>query len=462
MPLSRGCVAVALALLLGLPVAAAWAEPRPHQRLPAIAAHSFRLPGGLDVIISPDPSQPIVAMSVWYRVGCGDEAPDQSGRAHLLEHLMFAGSEHANEPAYAPRLAAIGATSIAGTTREDRTEYVAVVPAGALELALWLESDRMRFLAPRLTAKAVATNKEIIANELRLKLQHRAYGPSLRALHELMFPAGHPFRPTCFGYLRDIEGATLADIRAFYDKWYRPSNATLVLVGDVDVAKATALVTKYFRFDDAVAPHSPPPPRHTVRPPTPPTPPTPADARRIDIIDTSGEARIITLAWHGPGVGSETHRALTALASHMSSPRTSWLYRDLVRSGVATAVQASYAAFAASSLFKLELQLPDTTTAAAAEARATAVLARYRHEFVAPRELSWLLMETLLATIDALGSPLGRAGLLQASHMYFGDHDAWRAEFGQIAELSPTLLRDAAARVLTADAMYVVVTEPGG
>lgn len=456
----RGCVAIALALLIGRAAAAGPpAPPRLDQRLPPLETHAFRLANGLQVIISPDPSQPIVAMSVWYRVGCGDEAPEKSGLAHLLEHVMFGGSQHDGGHPFMQRLAAVGATSIAGTTREDRTEYTVVVPKGALELALWLESDRMRFLSPRLTAQSVATNKEIIANELRLKLQSRAYGPSLRALYELMFPAGHPFRPTCFGYLRDIERATLADIRAFYETWYRPSNATLVLVGDIEVAHATALVTKYFTYGDTTTRPRPSPSRPAVKPPLPPSH---AEARRISITDTSGEARVITFAWHGPGVGSEAHRALTALASHMTNPRTSWIYYELVRSGVATAAQASYAAFADASVFKVELQLPDTTTAAAAEARATAVLARYRRELIAPRELAWQLMETLLATIDALGSPLGRAGLLQASHMYFANAEAWRTEFARIAELDPSQLRAVAASVLTEGAMYVVMTEPGG
>ena len=108
------------------------------------------------------------------------------------------------------------------------------------------------------------------------------------------------------------------------------------------------------------------------------------------------------------------------------------------------------------------MQLPDTTIAADAEAQAVAVLARYRRELIAPRELAWQLMETLLATIDALGSPLGRASLLQASHMYFGDAEAWRREFGHIAELTPGQLQGAAASVLTEDNMHVVVTEPGG
>lgn len=447
-------VVVAILALTALRARLADAAPfaSPAMKLPAIAAESYQLANGLTVVMSPDPSQPVVAVSVWYRVGCGNEAPGKSGMAHLLEHLMFAGSQHTHRNAFLPSLASQGATNIDGTTREDRTEFAALVPKEALELALWLESDRMQFLPPMLTAAAVENNKEIIRNELRLKLQTRAYGPSVRALGELVFPVGHPFRPTCFGYLPDIERIELPEVRTFYETWYRPSNATLVLAGDIDVADTKALVAKYF---GGLA-RKPKPNHATLQAPAKDDRP-----RRATIQDRSGEARVVTLAWIGPGVGAPGNLALTALASHISSPRTSWFYHALVATNVATAVQASHMSFANFSMFKLELQLPDTTAPALAEAQARIVMERYRRELVPERHLRWQLMETTLATIDALGTPLRRATLLQASAMYFGDVGAWRKTLDEMAILPPMALRDAAAAVLTNDAAYVLVTEPG-
>src|SRR3954447_17243651 len=197
-----------------------------------IAYTKTTLANGLDVILHEDHALPIVAVNVWYHVGSKDERPGLTGFAHLFEHLMFEGSAH-HDHGYFPPLQDAGA-AVNGSTNADRTNYWEVVPTGALELALFLESDRMGFLLPALTDKKFTTQREVVINERRQNYENRPYGLAGIATTAALYPADHPYHWPTIGYTPDLRQATLDDVRDFFARHYHPGNASIALAGDID------------------------------------------------------------------------------------------------------------------------------------------------------------------------------------------------------------------------------------
>jgi len=232
-----------------VPVAARNPEARSHAS--AAASHEvdipferFSLPNGLRVIVHTDRKAPIVAVHLWYQVGSGDEPAGRTGFAHLFEHLMFRGTEHYRDAYYGP-LQRAGATDVNATVTPERTNYMQVVPSTALDLALWMESDRMGHLLGAIDQKALDTERSIVENE---KLQRRGvpYGLVWEQLSRSSYPPGHPYHHSTFGSARDLQAATLADVQHWFRSWYGPNNAVLVLSGDVGVEEARKKVESYF------------------------------------------------------------------------------------------------------------------------------------------------------------------------------------------------------------------------
>ncbi len=202
------------------------------------------LDNGLDVIVHEDRRCPIVAVNLWYHVGSRNESPGRTGLAHLFEHLMFEGSLHHDANYFTP-LQEAGA-AVNGSTSCDRTNYWEVVPANALDLALWLESDRMGHLLPVLTAEKFDNQREVVLNERRQQYENRPYGMALMALMAALFPPEHPYHWTTIGEVADLRAATLEDARAFFRAWYHPGNASLTVAGDVETGAAMAAVRRHF------------------------------------------------------------------------------------------------------------------------------------------------------------------------------------------------------------------------
>ena len=209
-----------------------------------IAFTKHTLANGLDVLLHEDRSCPIVAVNLWYHVGSKNERPGHTGFAHLFEHLMFEGSQHADRSYFQP-LHSAGAL-LNGSTNADRTNYWEVVPANALELALWMESDRMGFLLPTLTEAKFGNQRDVVLNERRQNYENRPYGLASMAMLAALFPPDHPYHWTTIGEIADLEAARLDDMRAFFERYYHPANASLVLAGDLDPDAALALVRAYF------------------------------------------------------------------------------------------------------------------------------------------------------------------------------------------------------------------------
>ena len=188
----------------------------------------------------------MVAVNLWYHVGPANEAAGRTGFAHLFEHMMFQSSKHVPEDSHFKLLEAAGASDINGTTDNDRTNYFETVPSNQLELALWLESDRMGYLLDKVDQASLSNQQDVVRNERRQSVENQPYGMADEAAVQLLLPKTHPYYGNVIGSHEDIQAAKLDDVRGFFRQYYAPNNATLAIVGDFDTAQAKALVTKYF------------------------------------------------------------------------------------------------------------------------------------------------------------------------------------------------------------------------
>src|SRR3569623_1767030 len=211
---------------------------------PHVQVTRWTLPCGLDVIVDQDHSVPQACVSIWNRAGSSDERAGLTGFAHLFEHL-FKNSLHMPAHHY-DVLRRAGASEANASTSSDRTAYHEVVPSNELALALWLESDRMGYFWPGMTAERLSVQQSVVRSERRQRYENVPYGEERFALAELMYPEGHPHRYLTIGLHDHIQGATMSDVEQWYRTWYVPANATLVLAGDIELAAARALVDRYF------------------------------------------------------------------------------------------------------------------------------------------------------------------------------------------------------------------------
>src|SRR5436190_610699 len=284
-----------------------------------IAFDTFVLDNGLPVILHLDRSSPLVAVDVWYHVGSKDESPGRTGFAHLFEHLMFMGSRNAPYPAFDAIMEAWGGHNN-GTTSNDRTNYYEIGPRNLLETFLWLEADRLATLSDVITDEELERQRKVVQNERRQSYENRPYGRAELVVPEAMYPPDHPYHWPTIGSHEDVEAATVADVRAFFERFYRPSNASLVIAGDFDPAAARALVERYFGWQ----PSLPPPERA-------PRPAQPRLDRDVQIALTDRvQLPRLRLSWHSPALFADGDADLDMAAHVLGGGKSSRLYRSLV------------------------------------------------------------------------------------------------------------------------------------
>jgi zinc protease len=286
------------------------------------------LANGLDVLLHEDHACPIVAVNVWYHVGSKNERPGHTGFAHLFEHLMFEGSQHHDHGYFQP-LQGAGAT-LNGSTNADRTNYWEVVPSGALELALWMESDRMGYLLPALTEAKFSNQRDVVLNERRQNYENRPYGLAPMALLSTLYPADHPYHWTTIGEIADLQAVRLDEVHAFFRRYYHPANASIALAGDIDSASALALVDRYF---GEIAAGERVEPVHA-------TAALPGQVRVF--IEDRVELPRLYMTWHTPAMFASGDADLDLATDLLANGKTSRLYRRLVfDERIATDVSAS-------------------------------------------------------------------------------------------------------------------------
>ncbi len=293
------------------------ASPSAFAAGPEISFDEFYLDNGLRVIVHEDRKAPIVAVTIWYHVGSKNEAPGKTGFAHLFEHLMFNGSENHNDEYFRP-FQEIGATSMNGTTDIDRTNYFETVPSTGVDLALWMESDRMGHLLGAIDQGKLDEQRGVVQNEKR-QGDNQPYGKVMEQIVSNLFPPGHPYSWDTIGSMDDLNAASLEDVKRWFQTYYGPNNATLVLAGDIDVATAKDKVQHF--FGDI--------------PPGPPLNtrdrwiPNDVPASRIIMQDRVPEARLYKV-WRGPEWRSDDTTLMELVDAVLTSGKTSRLYKRLV------------------------------------------------------------------------------------------------------------------------------------
>ncbi len=409
------------------------------------------LSNGLDVIVHEDHHAPLVAVSVWYHVGSKNERPGLTGFAHLFEHLMFEGSAHQPHGYFEP-LQQAGA-AVNGSTSADRTNYWEVVPTDATELALWMESDRMGWLLPALTEARFNTQREVVLNERRQNYENRPYGLAQFALHEALYPPGHPYRWPTIGDPADLRRAGLDDVRDFFGRFYHPANASLAIAGDIETAEALRLASRWF----AEIPAGP-----AVGPVQAPAA-TPAGARIV--LEDRVELPRLYLAWPTPPLFARGDAALDLLSDVLANGRASRLYRRLIHDEpVAADVAASQGSRELGSSFQVVATAAPGRTLGELEAIIGEELRQAAAGGPTPEELERGRRQaeaSFIYRLQTLGGFGGRADQLNAYNVYRGTPDYFDEDLERYLGVTGPDLADAARALDPARAIALSVVPAG-
>ena len=286
-----------------------------------IPISTVRLSNGLLVTLSPDRAAPIVAVNVWYHVGSANERAGRTGFAHLFEHMLFQGSADVAANEHFELVQRAGGT-LNGSTWLDRTNYFETVPSNQLELALWLEANRMGYLLPAMTQEKLDTQRDVVKNERRWSVDNQPYGTWWERLPALCFPDDHPFHHSLIGSMEDLSEATLDDVKEFFSTYYRPDNAVLTIAGDFDPDEALMMVERHF---------APIPPSKAIPSlPDMSLPPVFGQWKREVVTDTAMVPRLF-MAFRTPAFGTDGYYAASVAGAVLGLRRSSRLYRRLVR-----------------------------------------------------------------------------------------------------------------------------------
>ncbi len=417
----------------------------------AIPHSSFRLKNGLTVIVHEDHKAPVVAVTTWYNVGSKDEPRGKTGFAHLFEHLMFNGSE--NLPGdYFTYLAQIGATDYNGTTSNDRTNYFQTVPKGALERALFMESDRMGYLLGAVTQAVLDNQRGVVQNEKR-QGDSRPGGLIQYSLMEGLFPPGHPYRHTPIGSMADLDAASLADVKQWFRDKYGPNNAVLVIAGDVTPAEARPLVEKYF---GAIA-------RGPVNRPAMASVPRLAAPKAVTLKDAVATT-IISRNWPVPGLLAPQLAALDIGASVLGGLASSRLDNELVRDEkIAVGVSSYYNAMQRAGVFTVQSVVKPGADPALVAKRMDEVMAKLIADGPTEDEVQRSVMREVAARVRGLeqvGGFGGKAGSLAEGETYTGDSDFYKKLLAEYAAVTPAKVRAAMRQWLTRPPLTITLA-PG-
>ena len=382
-----------------------------NPNIPEFQFEKYQLKNGLDVILLEDHRLPLVAVNLWYHVGPANERPGLTGFAHLFEHMMFEGSRYAGEKAHFLYLEAAGASSINGSTDFDRTNYFETLPSNQLELALWLESDRMGFLLEKLDGERLENQRDVVRNERRQNIENAPYGLVQEEMFHQLFPKEHPYHASIIGSHEDIEAARLEDVRDFFRLYYAPNNACLAIVGDFDGVRTRELVEKYF----GPIPAGKPVPRPEVRPPE-------IAAEKRVIVGDQVELPRVYLAWITDPVFSQGDAGCDLIARILGGGKSSRLYEKLVyERRIAQDVHAQHLSLALGSVFLVEATGKPGTEPQQLEDAVREELEKFRESGPKPAEIERAQNTIESAIIRALENTGGFADRLNMYNHFLGD-----------------------------------------
>ncbi len=453
----RAALSASLFAATALPLAAQKHGAKPAaQKLPTIAYETYTLPNGLKVITHEDHRLPLVAVDLWYHVGPLNEKAGRTGFAHLFEHMMFEGSEHVGEKAHIKYVQSAGATDVNGTTSFDRTNYFETVPSNQLELALWLESDRMGFLMEGLDREKLGNQRDVVRNERR-QGEGQPYSAMREEMFHQLFPAGHPYYGNVIGSHADIEAARIADVRDFHQQFYTPNNASIAIAGDFNPAALKALLTRYF---------GPIPAGPKVEPVTTENTPTPTitTQKRVTVTDTV-RLPAMTIAWlTPPNFTPDSYPTDTALFA-LGGAKASRLDQALVyKNSLAQSVTCYNYSLKLTGIAACQVTAKPGVKLEDLEAIVWKEIARLQSEGPTAEEVEAAKAGNLTGTITGLqrlGGFGGVADTLNELNQYTGDPGYLPKEVAAEEAVTVASAQAAANKYLTKNSAVVVYCEPG-
>ena len=418
--------------------------------IPDIKYEKFTLPNGLRVLVHEDHKIPVVAVNVWYHVGSKDEEPGKTGFAHLFEHLMFNGTENYNDEYFGP-FQQVGATDMNGTTNNDRTNYFENVPTPALELALWMESDRMGHLLGVVDQDKLDNQTGVVQNEKR-QGENRPYGKVFLQAAEATFPEGHPYSWTTIGSMEDLSAATLEDVQKWFKTYYGPNNAVIALAGDIDLATAKKLVSKY--FGDIPAGPSPIKKKKWVA--------KRSGQKREIMYDRVPNTRIYK-TWNTAEIGTQDHAQLELIASLLSGGKNSYLYQKLVyEEQLATGVEAFYYGREIAGQFWIYADLANGRSLEELEQGINQVVQDFIKRGPNSKRLNnakTSLQASWIKGLQRVGGFGGKSDILANGEVYLGDPHAYKTLLQIILDSTAMDLKNTAKKWLS-DGEYILTVMP--
>ncbi|MBN8801351.1 MAG: peptidase M16 [Lysobacteraceae bacterium SCN 69-123] len=448
--LLTAALGLALGGFAGVPLPAAAKAPAAATAVD-IPFEEFTLPNGLRVVVHTDRKAPIVAVNIWYHVGAKDEPSGRTGFAHLFEHLMFQGSENHSGEFFEP-FKQVGATDQNGTTNTDRTNYFQNVPTTALDMALWMESDRMGHLLGAIDQAALDEQRGVVQNEKR-QGENQPYGQVWDKLTRALYPAGHPYHHGVIGSMNDLNAASLEDVKTWFRTWYGPNNAVLVLAGDIDVATAKEKVARYFG-DIPAGPTMAQPKVDVAR--------RAASTREV-MTDKVPQARIYR-AWNVAQVGTTDIDQLQLFAQVLGGAKSSrldqrLLHQDKLVDNIGTMVGPSQLG----SNFIIMATVKQGVDPAKVEAVIDEELKRLVAEGPSAEELArakTAFRAGFIRGIERIGGFGGKADALAECAVYEGDPGCFRTSLSTIRDASVADVKAVGAKWLGVGD-HTLVVEPG-
>jgi len=426
-------------------------RPAAAADIPKIQIEKYTLPNGLDVILSEDHRLPLAAVNLWYHVGPSNEAAGRTGFAHLFEHMMFQCSKHVPCDSHIRLLEAAGASDLNGTTDYDRTNYFETVPSNELDLALWLESDRMGYLLDKVDQPALSNQQDVVRNERRQSVENQPYGLAEEALVQALFPRTHPYYGNVIGSHEDIQAAKLDDVKNFFKQYYAPNNASLVIIGDIDRARTKTLVQKYFgtlKRGPAVPPINADTPKITAE-------------RRL-VVPARVELPRVYMAWVTSPIFKPGDADADMTAEILGGGRSSRLYKKLVyEKQIAQTVTAQQYSLILGSIFQIEATARPGHTVDELEKAIDEELAGLRATPPPAREVEQARNTIETNIVGSLERPGGVANRLNSYNHFLGTPDYLQKDIERYRGVTAANIQTFARNQLAGSARVVLHAIPG-
>ncbi|MBV9024036.1 MAG: insulinase family protein [Streptomycetaceae bacterium] len=426
----------------------------PEARSGGLTATEHRLANGLRVVLSEDHLAPVAAVCLWYDVGSRHEVVGRTGLAHLFEHLMFQGSAQVPGNGHFELVQAAGG-SLNGTTSFERTNYFETMPAHQLELALWLEADRMGSLLTALDQESLDNQRDVVKNERRQRYDNVPYGTAFERLTAMAYPEGHPYHHTPIGSMADLDAASLEDAQQFFRTYYAPNNAVLAVVGDIDPEQTLGWVEKYFGSI----------PSHDGKPvPREGSLPAVMGSQVREVVTEDVPSRALMAAYRLPEDGTREADAADLALTVLGGGESSRLHNRLVRHD-RTAVGAGFGMLrlvGAPSLGWLDVKTSSGVEVEQIEAAVDDELARFAEGGPTPEEMERAQAQLEREWLDRLATVGGRADELCRFAVLFDDPQLALTAVDRVLKITPEEVKEVAAARLRPDNCAVLIYEPTG